>query len=261
MSLKKIVLSLSLCLMLAACGDDAADNNAAAEASAAASSAPIGVTTDAAGNIVLLQDGAPVAAAGTATADTDAAPAAPVDRTLRNRTWVAEDIAGKGVIDNAHLTLLIGDDGHLSGDTGCNRMMGQAIVTGKMIAVGPVASTMRACLAEAMAQQEALYTEVLTRVATWDIRDDGLLYMQNAEGLDILRFAAETPAEDKAEAPVTEDATGADSVTSGEMPPAPAPADTPDVPGAAPVIDAAPETGPGTDTGMDAETGGIPAAE
>ena len=89
-----------------------------------------------------------------------AAPASPAGR------WLAEDIRGRGVIDNLQTVLEIAEDGKVSGSGGCNRMSGMATLTGEEITFGPIASTKMAC-APAVMDQEMKFFAALSEVRTW----------------------------------------------------------------------------------------------
>jgi heat shock protein HslJ/uncharacterized membrane protein len=106
---------------------------------------------------------------------------------LVGRTWRLEDIERRGVIDNLNSPITIAADGKVSGDAGCNRMTGQATVSGTAIRFGPLATTRRAC-PPAIMDQERRFLDALGRVARWRI-ERGLLFLIDAEGRDLLRFA------------------------------------------------------------------------
>ena len=102
--------------------------------------------------------------------------------------WLAEDIAGGGVIDNAQSTLEIGKDGSVSGSTAVNRYSGKAKIEGEKIEFGPLATTRRAG-PPALMDQESKFTKALEKAARFRIEDSGLLYLMDETGKDILRFS------------------------------------------------------------------------
>ena len=102
--------------------------------------------------------------------------------------WLAEDIAGGGVIDNAQSTLEIGKDGSVSGSTAVNRYSGKAKIEGQKIEFGPLATTRRAG-PPALMDQESKFTKALEKAARFRIEDSGLLYLMDETGKDILRFS------------------------------------------------------------------------
>lgn len=105
------------------------------------------------------------------------------------KDWVVEDIRKRGIIDRSRMTMSIGEDGRMSGNTGCNHFFGQVSVGDKSIETGAMSYTRRACLSDAIRKQEAKYLQALEISRTWEIKDDGLLYIQDSSGNDILRFA------------------------------------------------------------------------
>lgn len=109
--------------------------------------------------------------------------------TLFDVTWVAEDIDGKGVIDNAQSTLNITPDGKVTGRGGCNGYFAQAKVDGDRITIGKAGATMMAC-PPALMDQEGKFFAALEKAATFRIdAEQGKLFLVDANGVDILRFA------------------------------------------------------------------------
>ena len=103
--------------------------------------------------------------------------------------WLAEDILGGGVIDDAQTTLQIAADGSVSGRGGCNRYAGRATITGETIAFGPLASTRMAC-AEALMNQETKFHDALARVASFRLEAAGnKLVLLDASGEPLVRLA------------------------------------------------------------------------
>ncbi len=99
-------------------------------------------------------------------------------------TWVAEDIGGKGIIDNTHLTLTMAD-GAVSGSSGCNTYRGQYTHDGLSLTFGPMMSTRMACMAEALGNQERDYLDVLSGVTGYEITAEGALLLKTADGRTI----------------------------------------------------------------------------
>lgn len=104
-------------------------------------------------------------------------------------TWLAEDIEGRGVIDNAQSTLSIAADGKVTGRGGCNGYFAQAKVDGDKIGIGKAGATMMAC-PEALMDQERKFFAALEKAATYRIDGDGKLFLVDAKGVDVLRFAS-----------------------------------------------------------------------
>lgn len=109
--------------------------------------------------------------------------------TLFDTTWLAEDIEGRGVIDNAQSTFSVAPDGKVTGSGGCNRFFAQAEVDGDKIKIGKAGATMMAC-AEALVDQERKFFAALEKAATFRIcGEQGKLFLVDANGADIARFA------------------------------------------------------------------------
>jgi len=106
---------------------------------------------------------------------------------LVGSTWLAEDIDGRGVIDNAQSTLIFGTDGRVSGNAGCNRYGGTVALKGASLLVDQVFSTKMACVAPALMDQETRFLQALQ--ATRSYRMDGTkLVLVDGEGKVRLRF-------------------------------------------------------------------------
>lgn len=96
-------------------------------------------------------------------------------------TWVAEDIGGKGIIDNTHLTLTMAD-GAASGSSGCNTYRGQYTHDGLSLTFGPMASTRMACTAEALGNQERDYLDILSKTSGYEMTAEGALLLKSTDG-------------------------------------------------------------------------------
>lgn len=82
--------------------------------------------------------------------------------------WLAEAIAGGGVLDRVQTVLTIGSDGSVSGTGGCNRIAGKATFSGAKITFGPLASTEMLC-SPAVMEQEKRFFAALTQTASWSV--------------------------------------------------------------------------------------------
>lgn len=109
--------------------------------------------------------------------------------------WIVESIRKRGIIDRSHLTMEVSEDGRISGNAGCNRYFGQASITEDSIETGAITTTRRACYGEALQKQEAQYLRAFDAARTWQIRDDGLLYMHDSHGNEVLRFSKKSAPE------------------------------------------------------------------
>jgi len=108
---------------------------------------------------------------------------------LFDATWLAEDIEGRGVIDDAQSTFAIAADGKVSGRGGCNSYFAEGKVEGGAIKIGAVGSTFMAC-APALMDQEKKFFEALGKAEGFRLDDEtGKLFLTDASGADILRFS------------------------------------------------------------------------
>ncbi len=105
---------------------------------------------------------------------------------LTDTEWWVEDIDGKGVMDMAHTTLHFLEQGRVAGDTGCNRYMGSAEVSGTSISFGPMAGTRKAC-APSLMHQEMKFYQAIAKVVSWEVADTGLLHLRDADGNTMIR--------------------------------------------------------------------------
>lgn len=114
-----------------------------------------------------------------------AAPGIPPDS-----TWLAEDIGGRGVIDNAQTTLSIAAEGGVSGSGACNRYSGRATIAGDAISFGPLAATRRAC-PPALMDQEQRFFDALATTHTYAI-DGPFLMLYDQAGQPLVKFTRQT---------------------------------------------------------------------
>jgi putative lipoprotein len=82
--------------------------------------------------------------------------------------WLAEDIGGRGVLDNAQSVLELAGDGAVSGSGGCNRMISKAAIDGASIRFAELGSTRRACV-PAVNDQEAKFFAALMAARKWQV--------------------------------------------------------------------------------------------
>jgi putative lipoprotein len=85
---------------------------------------------------------------------------APQSNPLAGPTWVANEIAGQGVLPRHPATLDVRSDGSLSGESGCNGYAGAMTVAGETLSFGDLIATKKACPGEQM-EQEARYFQAL----------------------------------------------------------------------------------------------------
>ena len=105
---------------------------------------------------------------------------------LEGPTWLAENIKGGGVIDNAQSTLVFASAGRVTGSGGCNRLFATATIAGDTLMFGGVGTTRMAC-APALMDQEQKFLGALA--ATRTFRFEGpYLRFYDAAGAELIRF-------------------------------------------------------------------------
>jgi len=91
--------------------------------------------------------------------------------TLPGTSWLVEDVASGGVIDNSNLSLSFDEDGRLNGSSGCNTFTGEFSVNENKLKIGKVAGTRMAC-PPALMDLEQKFLNVLSEAATYAIDSD-----------------------------------------------------------------------------------------
>ena len=119
---------------------------------------------------------------GTASAAGSSAEAA----ALVGPTWVAEDIRGRGVIDNLQSSITLTAEGQAHGSGGCNNFTGGYRLEGATLALGPLASTNKAC-PPAIMNQEAAFYEALGETRGYRF-ENGLLFLLDAQSAPAIRL-------------------------------------------------------------------------
>jgi putative lipoprotein len=105
---------------------------------------------------------------------------------LEGPTWLAEDIKGGGVIDNAQSRIAFAAGGKVTGSGGCNRLFGSATIAGDALSFGGIGTTRMAC-APALMDQEHKFLAALA--ATRTFRFEGpYLKFYDAGGAELVRF-------------------------------------------------------------------------
>lgn len=112
--------------------------------------------------------------------------AAADDAILTDITWLAEDIEGRGVVDNVASTFRIDASGKLSGAGGCNRISGTAKIAGEKIAIAPPATTRMMC-PPAVMDQEQKFLGAITRARSYKL-EGSILRLQGEDGAELLRL-------------------------------------------------------------------------
>ena len=79
-------------------------------------------------------------------------------------TWRLSSIEGRKALDDARVTAVFDGNDRLSGSGGCNGYGGRAVVKGSAITIGQLASTLMACGASGVMEQEQAYMSALGKV-------------------------------------------------------------------------------------------------
>lgn len=96
--------------------------------------------------------------------------------------WRAEDIGGRGIVDNSEVTLMLGSDGKIGGRSGCNGYSASYQITGDAIKVfPPMIGTMMACTPALMNQEQA-YRKLIENAASFSLSPEGWLIVKSADG-------------------------------------------------------------------------------
>jgi len=102
--------------------------------------------------------------------------------------WIAEDIGGGGVIDNAQSTITFLADGTASGSGGCNNFSGKAKADGDQIEIGPLAATQKACIPP-LANQEQKFFTALANARSFEIdQRTQKLTLKDKTGVQLVTF-------------------------------------------------------------------------
>lgn len=119
---------------------------------------------------------------------------------LAATAWTVTNYALEGSLTNVwpdtEVTILFGDDGTISGSTGCNEYRGPYTVEGaydpfeegvrdendgQVISLGPLSVTERACAPDHVMDQEAEFLGLLGQTGRWLVARDTLL-LRSADG-------------------------------------------------------------------------------
>ncbi|MBC8075003.1 MAG: META domain-containing protein [Chloroflexales bacterium] len=95
--------------------------------------------------------------------------------------------------NGAEAMVTFGDDGRVTGDTGCNRFFGPYQIEGDEIVFGALGATRKACIGEERQRQEGALLAALRGDVRYELADDTLrLFAAN----DAVLTLASTPLED-----------------------------------------------------------------
>ncbi len=104
---------------------------------------------------------------------------------LQSGEWRIEDIGGQGVVDNSPATLLFGEDGKLSGNASCNRLIARYAVNASKLTISLTGTTMMAC-PPALMDQERRLVDLLGTITSYSTDATGTLTLKAASGEQII---------------------------------------------------------------------------
>lgn len=106
--------------------------------------------------------------------------------TIKESTWVVEDISGQGVIDYLQSSIRFENDGTVNGFAGCNNYFGAATLNGNNLYFGPMGVGRKMC-AVAISHQENAFLRALSRVRNYTLTN-GILFLNDEDGTTVLRL-------------------------------------------------------------------------
>lgn len=106
---------------------------------------------------------------------------------IRDRTWVLLNMNDAAPIAGHTVTLTLAAEGGVSGRGGCNRYTGGYTLNGETLSINEnIASTMMACAAEGVMEQESHYLKLLASMNKITRLEDGTLRLEGADNQSML---------------------------------------------------------------------------
>jgi heat shock protein HslJ len=113
----------------------------------------------------------------------------PAGAGMLGTAWLAEDIAGRGVVDRARSTMEFVKPGQVGELAGCNRYFGPVVLDGGTIAFGNLATTRKLCVDTLMVQAQR-FLKALSEAKRLDLTHEGQILLIYADGTEpALRFS------------------------------------------------------------------------
>ncbi|MGI9373124.1 MAG: META domain-containing protein [Hyphomicrobiales bacterium] len=106
--------------------------------------------------------------------------------TLQGDAWRLVAFGDADLSDDVKSTLVINDEGHVSGSGGCNVYTGKAKIDGAKLSFSPLAGTRKLCPESIMSQEDAFF-KMLSVVSSYAIEKKELL-LKDADGKTLLRL-------------------------------------------------------------------------
>jgi heat shock protein HslJ len=89
-------------------------------------------------------------------------------------TWRLVTIDGQAVVEGSKVTALFSSDARVSGNAGCNGYFGSAKLDTGTLSIGPLGSTLMACVPDGVMTQETRYLAALQAAAHFSVSGDEL---------------------------------------------------------------------------------------
>jgi heat shock protein HslJ len=96
--------------------------------------------------------------------------------------WRAEDIGGRGVVDNSEITLMLGSDGKVGGKSGCNGYSANYQITGEALKVYPPMIGTKMMCPPALMNQEQAYRSLIETAQSVSVTPEGALVITSSGG-------------------------------------------------------------------------------
>lgn len=96
--------------------------------------------------------------------------------------WRADDIGGKGIIDNSEVTLMLGTDGKIGGKSGCNGYSANYQINGDALKVYPPMIGTKMMCPPALMTQEQAYRSLVETAQSVKVTPEGMLVITSASG-------------------------------------------------------------------------------
>ncbi|MGO1118429.1 META domain-containing protein [Rhodovibrionaceae bacterium A322] len=113
--------------------------------------------------------------------------AVPDPSSLYGKTWVAESIFGKPVVDASRSSIEFQPDGKVNGRGGCNSYFGTYEIDQGILSFGPLGATRMAC-APALDDQEMRFFDALSRGLDIKTKNGGLYLFAEGESAPVVLF-------------------------------------------------------------------------
>lgn len=111
-----------------------------------------------------------------------AEPVVAVPVAVKDVWWRAEDIGGRGVIDNSEVTLMLGTDGKIGGKSGCNGYSANYQINGDALKVYPPMIGTKMMCPPALMTQEQAYRSLVETAQSVKVTPEGMLVITSASG-------------------------------------------------------------------------------